>query len=157
MPAQLGRDDVNSKEFGYYGRDGTRKNRRVIDMEAFGDRNRLHRLDPNKLREFVEDEDDAQRMGIDLSETTDKDGKKGRADISKDVGIWRPSRQPSSAMISAASGEPRPGWRAAGSSNRGSLNCFPKPDSCNHALIFAQVALSRPTPKIRLYLPSAAM
>ncbi len=97
MPAQLGRDDVNSKEFGYYGRDGTRKNRRVIDMEAFGDRNRLHRLDPNKLREFVEDEDDAQRMGIDLSETTDKDGKKGRADISKDVGIWRPSRREGSA------------------------------------------------------------
>ena len=99
LPAQLGKDDEQSKEFGYYGRDGKRKNRRVIDMETFGDRNRIHRLDPDKIREFLTGEDDKERMGLTFSKEDEKPKKKpeSNGDVDKKVGIWRPSKKEGSA------------------------------------------------------------
>jgi hypothetical protein len=66
--------------FGDYGRDGKKKSQKVIRMEEFGDINRVHRIDPNKIEELLA-EDDPAKMGID----TDKD-------IDKKKGIWRPSK-----------------------------------------------------------------
>ena len=73
-PAQLGR-----REAGYYGRDGKKKSQKVIRMEEFGDRNRVHNIDPDKLGETLPGEDIA---GMGIEET----------DIDKKVGIWRPSK-----------------------------------------------------------------
>lgn len=67
------------REAGYYGRDGKKKSRRVIEMEEFGDRNRIHNLDPNKLGEAFEE--DEELMAIDAEN-----------DIDKKKGIWRPSK-----------------------------------------------------------------
>lgn len=72
-PLQMVGDD--SREFGYYTRDGKRKSRRVISMEQFGDRNRVHAVDPNKCREHLSDDDVPKEM------------------IDEKTGIWRPSQQ----------------------------------------------------------------
>jgi hypothetical protein len=74
QPVQFGR------EFGYYGRDGKKKSQKVVRMEEFGDRNRLHNINPDKLAERLEGED-VEGMGI-------KDD-----DIDKKEGIWRPSKE----------------------------------------------------------------
>jgi len=66
------------REAGYYGRDGTRKSQKVIRMEEFGDRNRVHNIDPNKIGERLTE--DIKGMGIEDS------------DVDKKVGIWRPSK-----------------------------------------------------------------
>lgn len=70
-PIQMVEDD--SREFGYYTREGKRKSRRVISMEQFGDRNRVHAVNPNKYRERLPGE--AEDM------------------IDEETGIWRPSQQ----------------------------------------------------------------
>lgn len=71
--------DVNaplqlSREYGYYSRDGKRKSPRVIIMEEFGDRNRVHDVQPDLYRERLdgEDENDVPEERID-----------------KKTGIWR--------------------------------------------------------------------
>ncbi len=68
MPIQM------EREFGYYSRDGKRKSPRVIIMEEFGDRNRIHGVEPNLYRERVEGEEDLPEE-----------------QINKKTGIYRPS------------------------------------------------------------------
>ncbi|GAB3244675.1 eCIS core domain-containing protein [Chitinimonas naiadis] len=75
MPVQLGR-----REFGYYSRDGKKKNQRVVAMEEFGDQNRIHKVDPNKIRETLPGED---LPGMQIES----------GDIDKKLGIWRPSKE----------------------------------------------------------------
>jgi hypothetical protein len=66
------------REYGYYGRDGKKKSQKVIRMEEFGDRNRIHNLDPNKIGEELDEDIPGMRIG--------------EGDIDKKVGIWRPSK-----------------------------------------------------------------
>lgn len=81
-PAQLmpsGGETVQlngGKEFGRYDKAGKRKRDRVVRMEEFGDRHRVHNLEPTKVRESLEGD---AASGI----TND--------DVDKEVGIWRPS------------------------------------------------------------------
>lgn len=75
-PIQMVEDD--SREFGYYTREGKRKSRRVISMEQFGDRNRVHAVNPNKYRERVDSETE-QEVSPDM--------------IDEKTGIWRPSQE----------------------------------------------------------------
>lgn len=72
-PIQMIGDE--SREFGYYTREGKRKSRRVISMEQFGDRNRVHAVDPNKYRERLPGDNVPDEM------------------IDEETGIWRPSQQ----------------------------------------------------------------
>ncbi len=73
-PIQMGREGL---EFGNFGRDGKRKGQKVIRMEEFGDHNRIHNLDPNK----IETDLDEDIKGMQIRES----------DIDKKLGIWRPS------------------------------------------------------------------
>lgn len=79
--------------FGYYGRDGKRKSPKVVSMEEFGDQNRIHKVDPNKIREGVDQEDTEmlEQMGLDKE-----------TDFDKKTGIWVPSgstARPEDAML----------------------------------------------------------
>ncbi|HAS43018.1 MAG TPA: hypothetical protein DCS93_21240 [Microscillaceae bacterium] len=80
---QLSDDKEDRMTFGYYGRDGKRKSAKVVTMEEFGDHNRIHNVDPDKIQESLAE--DLEIMGID-SRNSEEGG-----DINKKTGIWRPS------------------------------------------------------------------